>query len=435
MRTYWTASFFLSLLLAISGGGPRRAAAAIDPETAIWFSNPATNFTASLPLGNGRLGAMLFGGVEQDRVILNESSVWSGSPQVADRTDAAKYLPEIQSLLRAGKNAEAEALVNAHFTCLGPGSGGGQYGCYQVLGNLYLDFSGATNEVVTGYRRELDLATATARVEYDRGGVHYIREAFASQPAEAIVVRLTADRGGKISLGIRLDRPERFATVAIDRNNLLMTGELDNGTDGHGVKYAARVRVLAKGGRSDPAVQALRIREADEVTLIITAATDYRGFAGRQLTDPVAVSGEDLDAAAQRAYGTLLKEHVADHRKYFDRVVLHLPALNADEAWQPTPERLRFAQAHGGDPGLAALYFNFGRYLLISSSRPGGLPPNLQGIWAEEVRTPWNGDWHLDVNVQMNYWPAEVCHLPELTTPLFALIQSLQIPGERTAQA
>jgi len=406
-----------------------------SPETTIWFDAPANNFTESLPLGNGRLGAMMFGGVDDEQIVLNESSVWSGSRQDADRPDARQSLPEIRRLLLAGKNAEAEALVNANFTCQGPGSGGGQYGCYQVLGSLHLAFPPTNGAPVQNYRRVLNLHDAVARLQFTRGAVTFTREMFSSKPDEVMVLRLTASRSGQISFRLKLDRPERFETRAAAANELLMTGQLDNGTDGQGLRYAARVRVLNHGGQVSAGENSLLVSGADEAILLISAATDYRGFAGRQLADPQSASLEDLNRAAKKSFPKLLAAHVADYRQYFQRVALRLePAEAAVAAW-PTPRRLVWAHEHGGDPNLAALYFNFGRYLLISSSRPGGFPPNLQGLWAQEIHTPWNGDWHLDVNVQMNYWPAEVCNLSDLTQPLFALIDSLQAPGAKTAQA
>ncbi|HUA39036.1 MAG TPA: glycoside hydrolase family 95 protein [Candidatus Sulfopaludibacter sp.] len=403
-------------------------------ETTVWSDAPARNFTESSPMGNGRLGAMMFGGVAEERIVLNESSVWSGSRQDADRPDAYQYLPDIRRLLLAGKNVEAEALVNAHFTCKGPGSGGAQYGCYQVLGNLHLRFEGDTNAPVENYRRVLDLGKAVTRMEYQRGGVTLRREMFVSAPDQVMVLRLTADQSGRISFDARLDRPERFETVADKSNELLMTGQLDNGTDGKGVKYAARVRILNQGGDVSTTGNDLHVSKANEVVVLVTAATDYRGFAGRQTKDPLAASLKDMNRAADKSYEALREAHIADYQKYFNRVSLHLEPADLNEASLPTPKRIEWAKVNGGDPSLAALYFNFGRYLLISSSRPGGLPPNLQGIWAEEIHTPWNGDWHLDVNVEMNYWPAEICNLSDLTQPLFALTASLQSPGEQTAR-
>jgi alpha-L-fucosidase 2 len=404
-------------------------------ETTIWFTAPAKDFTESLPLGNGRLGAMLFGGVDTERLVLNESSVWSGSPQAADRPEAAQALPEVRRLLLAGQNAEAEALVNAKYTCQGPGSGGRQYGCYQVLGNLHLAFQPSSGGAVEHYRRELDLNDGVARLRFARGGVTFTREMFASKPDEVLVLRLSASRPGQISFELKLDRPERFATVAAGTNDLLMTGQLDNGTDGQGLHYAARVRVLHRGGEVSAGTSSLRVSQADEVVLLIAAATDYQGFAGRNTTNAGAAALNDLNGAARKSFPQLLAAHTTDYASLFRRVALHLAPSVPEAAELPTPQRLQLANQRGGDPSLAALYFNFGRYLLIASSRPGGLPPNLQGLWAEEIHTPWNGDWHLDVNVEMNYWPAEVCNLSELTEPLFGLIGSLQAPGARTARA
>jgi alpha-L-fucosidase 2 len=424
------AGALLTTLSSFAGGNK-----SVASETTIWFDQPAKNFTESSPMGNGRLGAMMFGGVNDERIVLNESSVWSGSRQDADRPDAYKVLPEIRRLLLEGKNADAEALVNANFTCKGPGSGGAQYGCYQVLGNLRLSFQpGDTNLPVTNYRRELDLNNAITDLKFNRGGVEFEREMFASKPDEVMLLRLTADQPGQISFDMRLDRPERFETTGDGGNGLLMTGQLDNGTDGKGVRYAARIRALNKGGHISVNGNILRVNNANEVVLLIAAGTDYVGFAGRQTKDPFAATLNDLNLAAKKSFASLHKAHIADYKKYFNRVSLHLDPANANVAMEPTPTRIQWAHDHGGDPNLAALYFNFGRYLLISSSRPGGLPPNLQGIWAEEIHTPWTGDWHLDVNVEMNYWPAEVCNLSDLTGPLFALIASLQEPGAKTAK-
>jgi alpha-L-fucosidase 2 len=404
------------------------------PETTIWFDAPARNFTESSPMGNGRLGAMMFGVVDHERIVLNESSVWSGSKQDADREGAYKVLPEIRRLLLEGKNPEAEALVNANFTCQGKGSEGGAYGCYQVLGNLHLDFSANSNSPASSYRRELSLAEAMTRVNYLQNGVRFTREMFVSAPDQVIILRLSADRGGQISFSARLDRPEKFRTQTDNPAGLLMTGQLDNGVDGKGVRYAARLRVLNRGGSISTAGDVLRVTAADEVLLFIAAATDYRGFAGRQSADPEAASLQDLRRAMKKSFSMLVRAHTADYQKYFNRVSLELRPSNPQVSQLPTPARIQGVKDGAQDPALEALYFNFGRYLLISSSRPGGFPANLQGIWAEELKTPWTGDWHLDVNVQMNYWPAEVCNLSELHEPMFALIAALQEPGANTAR-
>jgi alpha-L-fucosidase 2 len=567
-----TTTLLTILLLA-----PLSAGVATDPSTTLRFNTPARTFHESLPLGNGRIGAMVFGGVDEERIVLNESSVWSGSrDHEADRPDAHQALPEIRRLLLEGKNVEAERLVNANFTCQGEGSGHANgvnlpFGCYQTLGNLRLRFGWAQNgpalhcasghrawsanqeiEFATdgdvdtkwcvihegrpvvwqcdagtngatarGYRftsaedvpardprtwklegsldgttwttldehtdepvfekrhqtqaytiaqptacrffrftfvpnpgvthfqvseisidgvtptatawqdysRTLDLRTAAATIAYKKDGQTFTREHLVSAPDEVFVSRLT----GPVSFTVSLDRPERFETTAVNDHELLMTGTLNDGRGGKGVTYAGRLRVVAGGGSVKAEGNTLVVTATDEVILLFAAATDYRGFAGRQLSDPVAATARDLDKAAKRSWAELRASQKADHEHWFNRVDLDLPAT-ANSAL-PTPQRLAgFAQG-AEDPALAALYFNFGRYLLISSSRPGGLPANLQGIWGEEIHTPWNGDWHLDINVQMNYWPAEVCNLSELHEPLHRLIASLVEPGRKTAKA
>ena len=428
---------FLAIAAGLGAALAPRAAAAPD---VIWFDAPAARFTESCPLGNGRLGAMLFGGVSDERIVLNETGMWSGGPQDADRPDAAAALPEIRRLLLAGRNAEAEKLVNASFTCAGRGSGFGAganvpYGCYQVLGNLGLHFlPPAGDAAVRNYRRELDLTEAVARVSYEQGGVRFTREAFVSAPDEAIVLRLTADRPGSLSFELRLDRPERATTAAVAADTLRLAGQLNNGTDGRGVRFAALVRALTRGGTVRTDAERLEVRGADEVTLFVTAATDIHTFAGRRSDDPEKMAADDLARAAAKPYAVLRNAHIADYRHWFDRVSLRLGPPNPAQEARPMPARLRAFHAGAPDPGLPALFFDFGRYLLISSSRPGGLPANLQGLWAEEIQTPWNGDWHLNINVQMNYWPAEVCGLGDLAQPLFALVAALQAPGARTAR-
>ncbi|TAN37807.1 MAG: glycoside hydrolase family 95 protein [Verrucomicrobia bacterium] len=408
-----------------------------DELTTLWYQHPAQKFYQSLPLGNGRIGAMVFGGVDEERIVLNESSLWSGSREDANRLAAHKALPEIRRLLLEGKNVEAEALVNKNFTCQGQGSGQGRgakvpFGSYQTLGNLRLTFSGSSN-VVENYRRELDLATALAKISYRRNGVNFTREVFVSAPDEVLAIRLAADKPGTLSFAVGLDRPERFMIEVAGPHELLMTGTLNDGHEGKGVSYAARLRVLTRGGAVKVEKDKLVVEKTDEVVLLLAAATDYRGFAGRQLADPLAATTSDLDKAAAKSFTELRATQQRDHEQWFRRVDLKLNATTNSAL--PTDERLVGFAKGAADPALAALYFNFGRYLLICSSRPGGLPANLQGIWAGEIQTPWNGDWHLNVNVQMNYWPAEVCNLAELAEPLHKLIASLVEPGGKTAQA
>jgi alpha-L-fucosidase 2 len=348
-------------------------------------------------------------------------------------------------LLLDGKNLEAERLVNRNFTCAGRGSGNGHgsvypYGSYQLLGSLQMTHQFADTNVVAGYRRELDLSAAIARTEFSRGGVKFTRELFSSKPDEVVALKLTADKTRQISFTATLDRPERFATVSVGQNELLMTGALTNGVDGDGMKYATRLRVQNRGGKISATNGVVTVSGADEVVLLVTAATDYRGFAGRNSADALAAANADMKRAAKNDFAKLKSAHVADYQSFFNRVKLNLPGTDAALGALPTFERIKLAGVAfdagttNADPALAALYFNFGRYLLISSSRPGGLPANLQGLWSDTVQTPWNGDWHLNVNIQMNYWPAEICNLSELHQPMFDFIGSLVEPGARTAK-
>ena len=428
-------------------------------EHLIWFDTPAAHFTQSTPLGNGRLGAMVFGGIAEERIVLNETGMWSGSPQDADRPAAFKSLPEIRRLLLAGKNVEAEALVNEHFTSAGLGSAHGRganapYGSYQTLGNLRLKFhypapptstqskienSDTNISPATDYRRELDLATAITRITYRLGEITYTREIFVSAADDVIVVRLTADQPGALNFDVALDRPARFTTASEGPDQLLMTGQLLDGKDSAdgthtGVRYAARLRALLPSGDLSATATTLEIRDATQVVLLLTAITDIRSFANRRDDDPATAANDDLTRAARKNFTALRAAHLADYQRYFDRVSLRLGSTDATTSALATPARLAALQAGSADPGLAALFFDFGRYLLISSSRPGGFPANLQGLWAEEIQAPWNADWHLNVNLQMNYWPAEVCALGDLAQPLFAFIESLQKPGAVTAQ-
>ncbi|MEI6423230.1 MAG: glycoside hydrolase family 95 protein, partial [Lentisphaerota bacterium] len=396
----------------------------------LWFKEPAKTFMESFPVGNGRLGGMLFGGVDEERIVLNESTVWSGGPQDADRKDAHRNLPEIRRLLAEGKNVEAEELVNKTFICQGLGSNFAKgkeapFGCYQTLGDLRISCP-ATGQA-TDYMRELDLETAVARVTYRAGKVKYLREFFASAPAQVMVLRLTADQPGKISFSATMSRPER-ATVRSNGKELLLEGQLHNGTDGNGVRFLARLGIKAEGGTAITEDGKITVGNANTVTLFISVGTDF------QTSDFANIANRRLAAAVDKTYAILMQEPISDHQSFYNRVQLSL--LSTANSALPVPERLAGFAAGAEDPALAALYFQYGRYLLISSSRPdSALPANLQGIWAEEVQTPWNGDFHLDINVQMNYWPAGPAGLADCQLPLIRLIEGLVQPGRKTARA
>lgn len=396
----------------------------------IWSDKPAEAFPSSSPVGNGRLGAMMFGRVDRERIVLNEISMWSGRPLDQNRQDAWKARDKIIELLKAGKNPEAEEMLNASFTCDGPGSGHGNgktgpYGCYQTLGDLEIELR--HGPIAEGYRRELDLSSATARISYSRDNVTFTRELIASKPAEALVLRLTASRKGALEGSFTLSRKENARIWADGSDGQRMEGRL-----GDGVSYVARLKIVPIGGGNVAEVDGrLHLRDATEALVFVTAGTDYSGpIPGTHMgTSYREATGRQMERASRQSWAQLKRDHERDYRQLFDRFRLELG--ESSEAWKiPTAERRAKP-----DPSLIALYAQFGRYLLISSSREGGLPANLQGLWAEEYQTPWNGDYHLDINVQMNYWLAEPMNLSECHLPMTALIQSLVEPGRRTAKA
>ncbi len=407
-----------------------RAPVLADTSSMILLDEPAQTFQESCPLGNGRLGAMVFGKVGDERVVLNESTMWSGSPQNADDPNAYKVLPEIRRLLLAGQNREAQDLLQRNFVCRGPGSGqgsgkAGPYGCYQMFANL---------EIVTvqgqpdGYRRDLDLDRAVASVDYTVGKVLYRREAFVDAPHNVFVYRFTATERGQIGFTARLSRPE-FASTDTKDGQFLIKGQLESGNPSiQGVRYEGRLGCKSIGGTVSLDKEGFHVRGADEVILYFSGGTDMfdKNYARH--------AEESVNRAEDEDFASLESEHVQDYQRFYDRVKLKLP--QGPSAYKPTPERLAASFAGEEDPSLAALYFNFGRYLHISSSRPDSpLPANLQGIWAEELQTPWNGDFHLDINVQMNYWLAEVCNLSDCHEPLLRFISRLVPNGEKTAKA
>lgn len=395
------------------------------------FDEPARVWEETLPLGNGRLGLMPDGGISRESVLLNEISLWSGSTEDTGNPEAYPYLPRIRQLLFEGKNEEAQQVMYDHFVCKGEGSGRGDgasapYGSYQLLGHLLLDYDyGQAADTVSDYRRTLNLSEAVASVSFKKGDVTYSRESFASFTGDIGVMNLKADKNFPLSFTVGMNRPERYA-LSVDGNDLVMQGRMNNGTDGNGMPYYARVRiVLPEGGTITPADSTVAVKDAPSALVLVSMATDYFG------KEPAAYATELLDKAAGKTFGQLKKEHVAAYRELFDRVDLSLGgSANAD---LPIDKRLAVHRENKNDPDLMALYFQFGRYLLISSTRVGLLPPNLQGLWCNTIHTPWNGDYHLNINLQMNLWPAEVTNLSELQLPLVEWTKSIVPSGERTA--
>ena len=398
-----------------------------------WKDDP--EWLKALPLGNGSLGLMVFGDVNRERIQLNEESMWSGSPDDNDNPEAYAAQEKIRRLLFAGKYKEATELTDKTQVCKGHGTGHGKgaevpFGCFQTLGDLWI--VNGKEDVYENYHRELDLDEAVVRVSYMQEGVHYKREIFTSQPGQVMVARFTADKPGQISFTCSMDRPERFRTWS-ENNQLNMSGALSNGKGGDGLQYMARLRAVNKNGTVSYNDSNLVVLNADEVTLFLTASTDYvlryPYYKGR---DYKTLTSQNLENATAKAYDELFDAHIKEYQSYFQRVSLDLTPNDIVEV--PTDERLENFIRTKSDPHLAELLFQYGRYLLISSSRPGTLPANLQGIWANKIQTPWNGDYHIDVNLEMNYWHAEVTNLAEIHLPLFDLVESIAEPGEKTAR-
>ncbi|MGA2500728.1 MAG: glycoside hydrolase N-terminal domain-containing protein, partial [Tepidisphaeraceae bacterium] len=568
------------------------AAQEADTRYVLWYDRPAAGadkpadgsaapagWLEALPVGNGRLGGMVYGGTGVEKIQLNESSVWSGSSQDADNPEAAANIGKIRELLFVGNYVEAQKLTYKYFVCRGAGSGHAgsarlPFGCYQTLGDLQLRLAGAEKgpapielsefkmlkvdspdgrpetkpdfddskwitvttagpqkeiegknvavyravfdlteaqlkgglrSLTTGtvddfgtvyvnaqkvgeatdvsrtftfdvsknlragrnvltvivrniggpggligawklssaaadasgssdYRRELNLDSAVATATFSVDGVRHRREVFASHPDDVIVVRWTVDQPGQLAFTASLKRIERLTTKAAGEDQLVMSGRMADGKGGDGLAVVARLKIIPDGGRVRVDGDRLRVENASSATLLISAATNYQmnnppAYLGG---DPAKKSADILAAAAAKSPAALRSAHVADQQAIFRRCLLDLGGW--DKNSMPTDKRLAAIKAGEFDPALVATYFAFGRYLLIGSSRPGGLPANLQGIWADGIQTPWNADYHNNINDQMNYWPAEQTSLSDCAQPFFDLIEYMRIPGRKTAK-
>ncbi len=364
--------------------------ASAGADLTLWYQQPAKNpMNEALPIGNGRMGALVFGGPGQERLNVNEDSLWTG-----DENPSGDY---------------------------------NRMGAYQVLGNVYVNLPG--HEQVSGYRRDLDLATATARVTYESGGVRFQREYFCSHPAGLLVGRFTADRAGSLTGTIQLEDSHKAILAALG-NRITAAGTLDNG-----MQFEWQIVALPQGGSVRTNGAGLEFKDCDSLTLLVAAGTDYvMDYAKHYHGEPPhARVAARLEAAARKGSAALKAEHLKDFQGLFNRVALDLGASSPAQRTLPT-DRRKLEAAHTVDPELEALLFQYGRYLLISCSRPGGLPANLQGLWNDRNDPPWHCDYHANINVEMNYWPAEVANLAECHLPLFDLVAS-QIPAWRKATA
>ena len=426
------------------------AAASISQPLTIWFDKPASNWNEALPIGNGRLGAMVFGGTNGEHLQLNEATLVSGYPGYRDLPlDIRKDYPEVTALIAHRQFAEADQFMTKNWL-------GCSWACYQPLGDLFFDFE--HTGPVENYRRELDLNKALCRVSYKTDGVKFSREMFASHADQVIVCRFTADKPGQLNFRVRLASPHPVKTV-VNGAQIVIDGELPGMVlrrtfdwveqkgdawkypqlwdksgkrlpdakqviyNGRGLRFDARLKVQTKGGTVSAENNSLVVAGADEVVVVYSAASSYNGFDQPQV-DAAQKAEHFLQPAAKASYSKLLARHVRDYRNLFDRVTLDLGAPSD----LPTDQRLK-----SPDPALESLYFQFGRYLMISGSRPGGQPLNLQGIWNDEVIPPWCCQYTLNINLEMNYWPAEVCNLSECAEPLFSMIGELAVNGRRVA--
>jgi len=427
----------------------------------LWYKQPAADWQEeSLPIGNGRLGAMIFGGLGEDRVMLNDDTLWSGEPTDKTNPSAVLALEEVRRLVFEGSYRKAQDLLEQEM--FGPWNQS-----YLPMGELVMTWAGEIEagepdaravEIgnVESYIRELDLNTAVAKVSYIRNRVQFVREAFCSAPDQALMIRLGADQPGSISLNVSLDSQLKHKVSASSSEesgveltlsgrapvhvapNYVQEEEPIVYKDGKGMTFELKVRIEAVGGSVNAKDGRIVIAAADEVLIKLVAATSFNGFDqdpaihGR---DPSVLCAQDLLGVAGQTYEQLLAAHLADYQELFHRVELKLGESNeAIATLLPTDERLQRVKDGAEDLSLTNLYFDYGRYLLIASSRPGSQPANLQGIWNPHVRASWSSNWTANINVQMNYWLAESCNLSECHEPLFDLIDGLRVTGSRAAQ-
>ena len=423
------------------------AAAAAKPQ--LWYQKPAAKWSEALPIGNGRRGAMIHGGSAEEHVQFNESTVWTGRPHAYHNEGAVEFLPVLRELCnesrrlaiqadeldQAGKPDEAkvkrsesrakqqqaEAIGLKEFMSVPL-----RQKAYQPFGDLRISFPSTSG--ASEYRRELDLDSAVSRVTYQIVGVSFTRETFASFPDQVIVMRISADKPGMVNFTAKLDSPHKSAKTSLrGGGQLALFGQVEDG----GVEFESRLKLVAQNGEATNSDDGLAVRDADSATLLLTAATNfvsYKDLSG----DPSANARVRMASASRKDFQQLLDSHLRDHRALFQRVTIDLGRTG--DAALPTDQRLR-KFATGNDPDLAALVFQYGRYLLIASSRPGGQPANLQGIWNDSLKPAWDSKYTVNINTEMNYWPAEVTNLSECAEPLFDMIADCAVTGRETARA
>ncbi len=395
-----------------------------DSHLKLWYAQPAKQWVEALPVGNGRLGAMVFGDPTNEVIQLNENTVWAGQPNRNDNPGAKEALPEVRKLIFEGKYKEAQDLVNQNFiTKTSHGM------AYQTVGELKLTFPG--HESYSEYYRELDIEKAMVSTSYKLNGVNYKTTTLASYPDQVIIMRISSDKPGTVSFTASMERPSKVDISTMGNNELILEGTTSDFEKVKGaVQFKAKVKILTEGGTISPTDTTLNITGADAATIYISIASNFNNY-----NDLTANAGERvnsyLQGALKKDYDKAVSDHIADYQSYFNRVSLDLGVTGSVE--NPTDTRLeQFAK--GNDPQLVALYFQFGRYLLISSSRPGGQPANLQGIWNYQLTPSWDSKYTVNINTEMNYWPSEITNLTELNEPLVRMVHDLSQTGRQTAR-
>ena len=415
----------------------------------LWYKKPAAVWTEALPVGNGRLGAMVFGRVGEELIQLNESSLWSGGPVPESiNPGAAKYLPEIRKVLMEQQDYEAATAIAKKMQGLYTQN-------YLPLANLLIKHQ-FKDTTTTAYHRELDIKNAISTTRFTLEGTEYTRQVFSSAPDQVIIIRLASSKPKKLNFTISANSQLPYKNIVAGKNVLLLKGKAPAHSDPNykrsdnpivwqdaascgGMRYELILHAVNRDGLVKTDTTGISVSNASEVVLILSAATSFNGFdkcPDKDGKDEHKLAKAYLDKAVRKPFSSLLSTHQADYKKFYNRVSLQLKdslPSNVNTSL-PSDERLKAYSSGAYDPGVEELYFNYGRYLLISSSRPGGLPANLQGIWNAELRPPWSSNYTININTQMNYWPAEVTNLPEMHLPLFDLIKNISVTGKRTAK-
>ena len=422
-RTVIEGSAAIAAGLALPAAGAVRAGPA-RPDR-LWYRQPAQKWVEALPVGNGRIGAMIFGGTAHERLQLNEDSLWGGGPYDPVNPEAHDALPEVRRLIFAGQYAEAQALANAKLMAMPL-----KQMPYQTLGDLLLEMPDLREDAVSNYHRELDLDSALATTSFTTAKGVFHRDIVASPDHQVIAIQLKADRPAALDVDIAIRSPQAATVTAIGDTLVLAGRNLPANRVAGALRFEARVRVLPVGGRLDVRDGKILVRGADHVTILVAMATSYRRF-DDVTGDPTAITRAQIERASRLSFAQIAAATATSHRRLYRRVSIDLGHSAAAE--RPTDERIRLSETTD-DPALAALYFQYGRYLLICASRPGSQPANLQGIWNDSIAPPWDSKYTININTEMNYWPAEPTALAECTAPLVEMVRGMAETGARTAR-